>query len=194
MKRKVFGIGLSRTGTTSLTQALRLLKYISVHFPHDGRTQEELMAYWANPTRPFELTVAREYDAVTDTPVAAVFRELAARWPDSRFVLTVRDETSWLASCAQAWAGPVAGQYAQGNAFAAYCRALNRACYGIETFDAHHFRQASQRHTQAVQQAFAHEPARLLVFDLFAGHGWNELCAFLGHAVPERPFPHLNAG
>lgn len=34
-QRKVFGVGLSRTGTTTLTDAQRRLRYISIHFPHD---------------------------------------------------------------------------------------------------------------------------------------------------------------
>jgi hypothetical protein len=40
---------------------------------------------------------------------------------------------------------------------------------------------------------FADKPGRLLRFDLWAGHGWAELCGFLGLPVPDRPFPHRNA-
>jgi hypothetical protein len=32
----------------------------------------------------------------------------------------------------------------------------------------------------------------LLVFDLPRGDGWEELCAFLGHPIPDEPFPHAN--
>src|SRR5207237_3908 len=52
---KVFGIGLSRTGTTSLTRALELLGYRAKHYP----TAESH----------FE-----EYDALTDTPVPVRWR------------------------------------------------------------------------------------------------------------------------
>lgn len=41
---KVFGIGLSRTGTVSLATALTALGIEARHYPHDPITQEELAA------------------------------------------------------------------------------------------------------------------------------------------------------
>ncbi len=41
-QRKVFGLGLSKTGTSSLTDALNLLGIRSTHYPHDERTYDEL--------------------------------------------------------------------------------------------------------------------------------------------------------
>jgi Sulfotransferase domain len=79
---KVFGVGLSRTGTTSLHYALGFLGYRSIHFPPPHQLRELL----------------NFYDAAVDTPVACVFKELAEAYPDARFVLTVRDMDSWLAS------------------------------------------------------------------------------------------------
>ena len=35
-------------------------------------------------------------------------------------------------------------------------------------------------------------PDDLLVFDLPKGDGWEKLCGFLGHEVPDKPFPHAN--
>jgi hypothetical protein len=38
---KVFGIGLSRTGSMSLTEALTILGFRALHFPADPVTQRE---------------------------------------------------------------------------------------------------------------------------------------------------------
>jgi hypothetical protein len=95
---KIFGIGLSRTGTTSLNSALVKLGYRSLHWPHDSVTRRELIGYFAGE-QPFALTVAEDYDAITDTPAAAAYRELSALYPESRFILTLRDRRGWLNSC-----------------------------------------------------------------------------------------------
>jgi hypothetical protein len=41
-RTKIFGIGLSRTGTLSLTSALQVLGIETEHYPNDLQTQEEL--------------------------------------------------------------------------------------------------------------------------------------------------------
>jgi len=50
--RKIFGLGLSKTGTSSLTDALNLLGVKAVHYPHDQRTYEELRAGSIPPLDP----------------------------------------------------------------------------------------------------------------------------------------------
>jgi hypothetical protein len=67
--RKVFGIGLSKTGTTSLSAALAILGYRSKHFPKDE-------------------DFAR-YDAFSDITVAMKFKTLDRFFPGSQFIYTV---------------------------------------------------------------------------------------------------------
>jgi len=45
-----------------------------------------------------------------------------------------------------------------------------------------------QRHNQSVREAIA--PERLLVYEV--AEGWEPLARFLGCAVPDEPFPHVN--
>ena len=45
-----------------------------------------------------------------------------------------------------------------------------------------------ERHVAEVRAAIP--AARLLVFDV--REGWGPLCAFLGDAVPDQPFPQVN--
>jgi len=77
---RVFGIGLSKTGTTSLTEALSLLGWKAVHFPTSERQ------IWL-------------YDAATDLPIAIRYKALDQSYPNSKSVLTVRNIDSWLKSC-----------------------------------------------------------------------------------------------
>src|SRR5438045_3095789 len=103
-KRKIFGVGLSRTGTVSLTSALEQLGFSSIHFPHDRVTQQELTEYYSDRSRPLQFTLARRYEALTDTPIVSVYGELAELYPESLFILTVRDVSAWLDGCERFWA------------------------------------------------------------------------------------------
>jgi hypothetical protein len=191
---KVFGIGLSRTGGTSLAVALMQLGYRCVHWPHDPVTRSELMSYYANRNGRLRLTVARKNDALADTPAATVYRELSRQYPTSRFILTVRDESSWLRSCKRYWAVSVAPVYRAlpESEYARYCQAVNTEVYGVPDFDRARFKRAYQDHVDAVMNWFEGS-GRLLVLDICSGAGWKELCPFLGCRPPKVPFPHLNS-
>jgi hypothetical protein len=81
---KVFGIGLTRTGTTSLKQALSQLGYDCLHFNKDSKIIEWLELYAA--------------DAAVDTPVSTRFRALYYAFEDARFMYTTRDTEDWVRS------------------------------------------------------------------------------------------------
>ena len=49
-----------------------------------------------------------------------------------------------------------------------------------------------ERHNREVLEYFSDRPGDLLVMDIPADAGWEKLCAFLGHDVPDKPFPHAN--
>src|SRR5205085_2716068 len=92
---KIFGIGLSRTGTTSLTQALELLGYRTVHGPADHVTQLEFYEFFATGSQGVHLSVLKEHDALTDAPVCCLYRALDKAYPGSKFILTIREKQSW---------------------------------------------------------------------------------------------------
>lgn len=163
---RIFGIGLSRTGTTSLTDALQLLGFSAIHYP---TSLEEI----------------GQYDAATDLLVAATFELLDDKFPGSKFVYTVREHQEWLASCQQHWAR-------QGNT-SNIDWDLRRQLYRTTDFDPDLFAQAYERHEKRVFSYFADRPHDLLVFDICGKHaGWERLCTFLGVPVPHVPFPHTN--
>ncbi len=168
MSGRIFGIGLSRTGTASLTVALRVLGYSVIQFP-------------AN----LESITGR--DAATDLPMAFYFREMDHLFPGSRFILTVRDLSAWLASCERFWKAHQAAFDERPN-----LTWLHEQVYGTAAFDRRRFTAAYLRHQIAVRRHFAHRRADLLVLDVCGGAGWGALCPFLGVPEPDTPFPHHN--
>lgn len=166
---KVFGIGLSRTGTSSLTEALKMLGLSTVHFPTD---EAEIEAH----------------QAATDTTVADGFETLDRRYPGSLFIMTVRRRDEWLESCRKFWRS-----HRQKFTTDPLTIDLHRRLYdGIE-FEATRFSHAYNRHMERVYAHFAGRPDDLLFLDICGGGDiWTPLSAFLGLPAPDHPFPHRN--
>ncbi|MCB1418177.1 MAG: hypothetical protein KDJ74_03905 [Notoacmeibacter sp.] len=179
---KIFGIGLSKTGTTSLYTALEMMGYRAGTFRHMRKLG--LSGWMAGD---FSKDHFIGLDAVTDLPVGTWFRELDARYPGSKFILTVRDSDAWLGSIERQFRSnpdPAPG----------FIRDVRLAQYGVTTFNEMRFRRILTEHEQAVRAHFAGRPDDLLVMDVFSGDGWDKLSAFLGRPAPDAPFPSVKPG
>ncbi|MEV0621953.1 sulfotransferase family protein [Nonomuraea sp. NPDC050404] len=178
---KVFGIGLSRTGTKTLTAALGVLGFDVVHYPAD----ETSLAAMARGDGRFPLL--DRHDGLTDIATIPYLRELDDLHPGAKFVLTVRDKPSWLRSMQRHWAGrpatPVTGTHGQVRLL------LRAAVYGCCEFNAARMSRVYDDHLDRVRHHFAHRRDDLLELDICAGQGWERLAPFLGRAVPGTPFP-----
>jgi hypothetical protein len=177
---KIFGIGLSRTGTLTLANALTILGLDAQHFPDDPGTQEELKA------GRYDLSILREKQALTDIPVAPFYAQFDAIFPDSKFILTTRPTDSWIRSVENHFEMWVNERRTAFDDFVHAC------VYGTLHFSASRFEYVKQLHEENVHRYFADKPGRLLVFDMFGGDEWVTLCRFLDLPVPEVPFPHEN--
>lgn len=180
---RVFGIGFHKTGTTSLAAALQTLGYRAVHGAGPVRRvlgHAEMMRRLR--ARDFETIwrVAEAFDAYADNPWFSLFREADARFPGSRFVLTRRDPNRWMRSVV--------------NHFGGSSSELRQWVYGVgdPRGNEARFMERYRNHEAAVLAHFADRPADLLVMDVEQGHGWTELCRFLGRPAPAGPFPHEN--
>jgi hypothetical protein len=194
-RSRIFGIGLSRTGTTSLDAALETLSYRTIHFPADPVTQAEMMAFLTDGGPSLRLSVLDWRDAMTDTPAAATFEGLDVAYPGSRFILTVRDKESWLESCAAYWpsrAEPYLAEHQDSEG--EYISAVFLKLFGSVGFNRDAFARGYDDYHDRVRSYFARRPSDLLTIDVSAGDGWGPLCAFLGRPVPGRPFPRTNVG
>ncbi|MGH8932057.1 MAG: sulfotransferase family protein [Egibacteraceae bacterium] len=186
-KFKVFGVGLSRTGTHSLTEALHVLGFDTVHYPLDRATLETLVR------GDVRFPLLGYYDGITDITCSPYYEELDLEWPGSKFVLTVRDEDSWLRSCRDHWAGLSTFRYGENEEHRIYVEIrqfLETAVYARHGFDENRFRRAYRHHVQNVTSYFVGRERDLLVLDVAAGDGYERLAPFLGVPVPKQPFPH----
>lgn len=178
---KVFGIGLNRTGTSSLRQALRRLGY-----RHTGFSAKLVRAWARGEMEPLH-RVADFYESFEDWPWPLVWREMEARHgARARFVLTLRRSPGiWLASLKR---------HAARTATAGHVR---RLVYGHASPEGHEAELLAfyERHEREVRAHFAapERAGRLAVLCWERGDGWAELCGFLGERVPDLPFPHANA-
>ncbi|MBA3557021.1 MAG: hypothetical protein H0W30_00330 [Gemmatimonadaceae bacterium] len=183
--RKVFGIGLSKTGTSSLTDALKLLGIRTIQYPHDDATYNELRA------GKYKLSILEHYQGVVDMPVAPFYAQLDKAFPDSRFVLTVRAKDAWLRSAELHWR--LMMQWWHGHPQFRKFQEFASACvFGSIEFNHDRFSYVYDTHVRNVREYFRERPNDLLVIDICAGEGWEALCSFLGRAHPGVPFPHAN--
>jgi hypothetical protein len=166
--KKIFGIGLSRTGTSSLNEALNILGIPSHHYPPVPRLDE----------------YANKYRGLTDTPVAAYFKSLDRTYPGSLFIITVRDRESWTTSAARHFTRPWRGKPWQ--------RELRHQLFGSSDWDIQKWPDALQRHRDMVYEYFDNRGADFLELNIVAGDGWGKLCNFLCTPTLSIPFPHTN--
>lgn len=185
---KVFCIGLSKTGTTSLTSALSMLGYSAAH--------------WSNPYTS-ELLDDRDlllFDALSDTPITWQFRRLEEEFPDARFIFTSRPLDDWRRSWQKHMIRDLG--VADFDGFMQMIESPDRIRYGARYRQIH--RDLYGRHGDAdtaflklgeeVRDHFSGARAhKLLEFDVFAGDGFEKLCRFLDRPIPQEPFPWTNA-
>ena len=173
---KVFGIGLSRTGTRSLAAALNLLGIRAKWYPSDPTTFHELIG------GTFELTILRQYDALTDTPVVPFYPDFDRIYPGSKFILTVREKESWLRSCEKHWTtlGFRGAEPADAPFWRQFAYFIDCCVYGCHGFNPDRFSFVYDSHVHNVQRYFEGRPQSLVTVDICGGQGWEVLCAFLG--------------
>lgn len=176
-RAKVFGIGTLKTGTTSLGAALSILGC-----NHTNKNRQKLLRYVrASEMGPVYKWVDR-HDSFEDWPWPLIYRELDARFPGSRFILTVRaHESDWLKSMVglSERVGPTRGR----EMFFGYSMPAGHENEYLERYRAH---------TREVRRHFRGRPNQLLEISWGKGDEWERLCGFLDLPMPDVPFPKLN--
>jgi len=185
---KVFGIGLSKTATTSLNEALCLLGYNSAHWTHEG----ERVLGW-----PEFFYV----DAATDTPCASQFESLYHTFEDAQFIYTVRDIDSWKCSMKAHFGMHSPREFRKlwkeqefwNGSFGWRWYNSLRWVQIHESLYAQHdtWEEAYRVFDRRVQRFFEDKPSdRFLTMNITEGDGWGALCSFLDMPHPDRAFPH----
>jgi hypothetical protein len=177
---KIFGIGLNKTGTTTLAECLQVLGY-----QHTSYSLEFLKQFVLRQNMTEIFKVADKYDSFEDWPWPLMYQQLDKQYPGSKFILTER-------SSSQAWLTSLE-KYSMRTPIIHHARKL---AYGYSYPHKHrdYFLNFYKQHNQNVKEYFKHRPNHLLVVSWERGDGWKQLCTFLDKPIPGISFPHANPG
>jgi hypothetical protein len=206
---QVIGAGFGRTGTDSLREALEILDYPTYHMKEivlkslddhvmlwldtfrDGRPLSEIVDdVYAKPG----------YSAAVDFPTVAVWKELAAIYPNAKIILTERESPEvWWESASQTIFAPSL-VFRILTTFSPFFKNHLQMCThmfsGVFRFNEPRMvtlgdkDAAIQSYMRNSEEARTFDPERTLIFDV--RQGWEPLCNFLGKDIPSTPFPHSN--
>lgn len=171
---KIFGIGFHKTGTTSLGIALEKLGYkccpgFGIKNP---KIEKKLLK--------IAFKKVEIYDAFQDNPWPIIYTELDKKFPNSKFILTIRPTERWIKSVV--------------NHFGEKKTQMRKLIYGKPSVVGNEELYISryERHNREVREYFKDRPEDLLILDITSGEGWEKLCPFLGKKVRLSKFPHAN--
>jgi len=176
MKEKVFGIGLSKSGTTSLGVMLEGLGYSVCQEnlgDYEKMTKDELVRRMDD--------AASRYEGFQDSPWCRFYQRYSELYPASQFILTLRPIEKWMNSMSN---------------FGGKDIPIWEHTYGLRSFkgNEHAFRELYQGHTTEAINYFVGSPGRLLVLDIEANAETlaRSVEAFLGLKPTRLSFPKAN--
>jgi hypothetical protein len=181
---RIFGIGMHKTGTTSLHTALRILGYESAHW----KSASWAKAIWREMTMKGRSVVLERSYALCDLPIPILYQKLDRAYPGSKFILTTRNETRWLSSVKNHW-DCNRNSYRMSWDTDSFTHRIHEQVYGTREFDAGIFLERFRRHNSDVREYFKNRPEDLLVMDMDKNAGWLELCHFLECSIPSVAYP-----
>jgi len=177
---KVFGIGLNKTGTSSLKRALVALGYNHC----DVRGQMTYKYFNRNFGQIFK--TVDQFDSFEDWPWPLMYRQVFDRYgTNARYILTRRASgEKWVESL---------------KAHALVTSPDNNPRKRIFGFDYPHGAEAQHiayydSHLTEVRRFFADQNASHVLCEVCweEGDGWQQVCDFLNEPLPDAPFPHAN--
>lgn len=172
----IIGVGQQKTGTSTLRECLKLLGY------NVKDTSERVLIPILEKKWDKVFSMLDGFDACEDTPWYSIYKELDKQYPNSKFVLTIREHESWYKSVSRHIGDLVDPRhewiYGRGKGLVKNHKQNTLKVYNT--------------HNEEVQAYFKDRPNDLLVIDFTKGEKWDKLCAFLGKDVPNKSFPHAN--
>ena len=195
---KIICVGIGKTGTTSISKALRHLGYTVFDWEEKVFDfQDHWVDVFQNGA---QLDVKRVYqhaDAVVDAPGNFFWEEILEAYPDSKVILSEREEDSWLKSLVnqlQVFEAVISRRFlavlsptSRKQIFILYSH-LTAILGSADPKSACVLRKRYRMHNHRVKSLVP--PEKLLVYNV--KQGWKPLCDFLGCEVPTVAFPHEN--
>jgi len=200
---KIFCAGLSKTGTKSLAEALKILGF-TVHDYEEHvwyHIDEYIQAIEGK--MPDFAAMYKNVDAVVDYPACSFWKEIIEKCPSAKVILTERDNVeTWVDSLLlshNVWKGKKHSQLwtrlgllitPTGRRWRTIDRFFDKF-FLIKDGDDDKASRLGKRYLEHNSRVKASTPQdQLLVYNV--KQGWKPLCEFLGVDVPDVPFPRLN--
>lgn len=208
MNKKVFGIGFHKTGTSTLKEVFKILGYKVC----PQKLGYALMPDWIEERLGGIIELAEDYEAFQDSPWChlGVYKVLDESFPESKFILTKRNENNWLDSLKRQIERLGYSNYSRQNIF------LNYKNYSVKDFwiktygffpeNNEEFLENKEKilhvynsYNDDVVNYFINKykdnlNVKLLVIDWEAGSDWNSICAFLEKDCNYSKVPWKNKG
>lgn len=174
---KIFCIGFSKTGTSSLHQAFRHLGLKSCHHRHRGMTGVSLIEKSLRLDQPL-LQYMPDYDAYSDMTLYRYYKILDTQYPGSAFIFTYRNLLAWTSSKIKhdkRWnmANP------------------DKPARDISDQRIKELAGIHQQFEKEINEYFSSKK-NFLSIDVTTSNNWSPICSFLELPVPRQPFPHCN--
>ena len=194
---KVVCAGLGKTGTKSITKALRHLGFTV--FDWEEQTFD-FLDHWVdvfqNGVKPDVKRVYQNPDAVVDMPGTFFYEEILEAFPDCKVILSEREEDSWITSYVNHRERVKA---ARSHIICLLSPTARNLYYVVNSYIDAVFGSRNPKSTCVLRKRYRIHNHRvksivsadkLLVYNV--KQGWKPLCDFLGYKVPTVAFPHEN--
>jgi hypothetical protein len=198
---QVIGAGFGRTGTWSLKAALQQLGAGPCFHMIDLKDVPDRAAYYLAALRGEQVdwdAAFEGYRATVDWPACTFYKDLMAKYPDAKVILSVRDPEKWYASAEKTIyalkEAALRGELAEDRVVAPpEVLMMIKSLIWDHTFEDRFAEkefalEVFARHNEDVKNSVPAD--KLLVYEI--QQGWEPLCDFLGADVPDEEFPHLN--
>lgn len=203
-KPKIFCIGMNKTGTTSLAEAMEDLGYL-MGYQHEA---EQYLLDWEK--RDFSRIIAhcRHAQFFQDVPFSMpeTYKVMDETYKGSKFILTIRDDADqWVNSLinfhTKLWSPddePPRKEHLLGEVerrYKGWAWDLVRLCYETSENDLYNREQLKSqylRYNAEVMEYFKKRPEDLLVLNVADDDAYEKLCLFLDKPVTQKSFPWKN--
>lgn len=182
-RRKVFGIGYPKTGTTTLGACFRKLGYKHKTFDMQLATEICRGNYIA------AIEAAKHYESFEDWPWFLCYETLDKAYPNAKFILTIRKNSD----------AYVSSLYKHRKKQGVFESSFQEPPWWQDVFgyapdywNKDFFQEQYTSHNSSVINYFHNQPHKLLIVCWEKGDNWRALCDFLSVTAPQAPFPHLN--
>jgi hypothetical protein len=178
---KVFCVGMHRTGTRSLCKALDILGYPSMHYRKNRNKFNKMKRGRFNCFNNDGIVCS-----YADVPIPYFYKELYEYYPDSKFILNIREEESWLRSIKRHLSMLPDFNRRELD------REIHKYFYGVDIetpVDDELYLEKYNEHNRNVKEFFK-DSNNFLIYNVVKENSWDILCEFLGEDIPNKPFPH----